>query len=300
MRRTYWLLFFSASSGVTLALGACSSKASGSSSSSGPPDGAYIAEDGAIIGPDGAVIEPDGGNRIEVVVTNETVNVGGTTRDYVLSVPKTYDASRKYPLVIALHGDGQNADGFRTFLGLDDIARSDAISAYPDQALDLYTPYDQNTDQRMIEEVVVALKAKLSIDPAKIWALGYSKGGFIANEIACRKPGLLKAMANHAAGAPEEPRGGDGFPQCPGVVGLPVLASNGDNDTGIGADYAAAYWAKINGCGSGKAPAAPAGCEKYDGCPAKLPVTYCLSAGVSHYPIWPAAARISWDFFGAL
>lgn len=281
---------------MVLALYACGGDGGGS----GPPDGATVDEDGAVVEPDGGEIPPDAAKPSKVKVTNEQVTVDGAARAYVLSVPKTYDAARSYPLIVALHGDGQDADGFRVFLGLDDISGDDAVMAYPDQSLDLFTPYAQNSDQMLIEAIITAVKGKLSIDAAKIWGFGYSKGGFMLNEIACRKPGLLKAMTAHAAGTPQEPVGPDGFPQCPGVIGLPVMTSQGDRDQSIGADYAAQYWATINGCSTNRTPTTPAGCEKSTGCPTGKPVTFCTAAGVTHYPIWGSAAQVSWDFFKTL
>lgn len=264
------------------------------------PDGATLTEDGAVIDQDGNVIPPDTAKPSKVNVTNEIISVSGGPRAYVLSVPKTYAAGRKYPLILGLHGDGQDATGFRVSLGLDDIAGDDAILAYPDQALDLFTPYDQNGDQLLIEAVITAVKGKLSIDDAKVWGVGYSKGAFMVNEIACRKPGLLKAIAAHATGAPQEPQGTDGYPICPGVIGLPVMTSEGDRDTGIGADFAANYWASVNGCTGTRAASTPAGCDKFTGCPPGKPVTFCLAPGVSHSPMWREAAQVSWDFFKSL
>ncbi len=114
----------------------------------------------------------------------------------------------------------------------------------------------------MLQAIINAVKGKRSIDDTKVWGFGYSKGAFMINEIACRKPGLLKAIAAHATGAPQEPQGGDGFPICPGVIGLPVMTSEGDRDTDIGADYAAQYWASVNGCTTNRTPTTPAVCEK--------------------------------------
>jgi polyhydroxybutyrate depolymerase len=280
-----------------LALYACGGESGGSSGTTPLPDGAVVDEDGAIIEPgaDGPVIPPDTAKPSKVDVTNEQVSVLGGPRSYTLSVPKKYDAARQYPLIIALHGDGQSGDGFRLFLGLDDISGDDAITAYPDQVVDLFAPYDQNQDQQLVEAVINDVKGKRSIDAAKVWAFGYSKGGYIANELACRKPGMFKAMAAHAAGAPQVPAA-----QCPGIVGLPVMLTEGDKDTAVGASFGASYWATINGCSTSRAPTTPAGCEKYTGCEAGKPVTYCLAAGVSHYPIWTGAAQASWDFFKSL
>jgi polyhydroxybutyrate depolymerase len=285
----------------TLAFFACSSTPPQKESGEPLPEGATRLEDGAVVMLDGAVVyPPDTPTKpSKVNATDETVTVLGTSRTYELAVPKTYDASRKYPLIIALHGDGQDGPGFRAFLNFDDIAGDDAIVAYPTGAVDLFTDYDSNADQLLVEATINDVKSKRSIDDAKVWGFGYSKGAFMLNEIQCRKPGLLKAMAFHAGSAPQE-RDDAGDPDCPGVTGLPVLATEGDRDTDIGADYGANYWATINGCGTSRSPSTPAGCFKTDGCPTDEPVFYCLAAGVSHYPIWNQAANVSWAFYNGL
>jgi polyhydroxybutyrate depolymerase len=296
------LLFASPAALATVLAGfACSSSEGSPPPYPSSPDGAVVLEDGAVVDPpDAGVIAPDTGPASKVNTTSETVTVMGQTRKYELAVPKSYDAGRAYPLIIALHGDGQDGASFHAFLDFDALAGDDAVVAYPTGASDLFTSYDQNADQQLIEATINAVKGKLSIDAAKVWGFGYSKGGFMANEIACRRPGVWKAMAIHAGGAPQEPQGADGFPQCPGVIGLPVLETEGQFDQGIGGDYGAQYWASVNGCGTGRTATAPAPCQASDGCPAGKPVIYCLAPGVSHYPIWGQAAAVSWGFFKSL
>jgi len=287
---------------VAVALFACGSDTvQKASTTPTPADDGGVLDDGALV--DNMVVEPPdvAMKPSKVTATNETVTVLGDTRQYVLVVPKTYDAARKYALIVALHGDGQDGPSFHALLTFDDVAGDDAIVAYPTGAVDLFTPYDQNGDQLLVDAVVNDVKGKRSIDSAKVWGFGYSKGGFIANEIACRKPGVLKAMAIHAGGAPQEPQGPDGFPSCPGVQRLPVLVTGGDKDPEVGGvDYGAKYWAKVNGCAQTRTATTPAECLKADVCPAGQPVIYCVAPGVAHYPIWAQAVNVSWSFFRSL
>jgi len=303
-RNVRFVLALGAAAATVLSGFACSENKIPASSSGGPPeaDGAVVEEEdsGLVVDPDGAVVaKVDSAKPSKVKITVEQIDVGTELREYALAVPKTYDAARKYPLIIALHGDGQNGPGVATFLDFQAVNGDDAIVAYPTGAEDLTTPYDQNPDQLLVEATINSVKGKLSIDDTKVWGFGYSKGGFMANEIACRKPGIFKAMAVHASGAPEEPRV-NGYPDCPGVVGLPVLATEGDRDTGIGGDYAAKYWAFVNGCGTTRGNPTADGCYTQNGCPAGKPVIYCLAANVSHYPIWGQATAVSWTWFKTL
>lgn len=298
---------------LTLALGcsfaavvtvfACSSDDGGGSSGTlFVPEGGMILEDGAVVGPDGELVEqPDATppKPSKVNLTDEQVDVGGKNRPYVLSVPKTYDASRKYPLVVAMHGDGDTGLGFSVGARLDEVAGGDAVIAYPTGANDLFTPFDQNDDQRMIEAIISAVKAKRSINEGKVWAFGYSKGGYMAAELACHKPGLFTAMAIHAGGAPARPAGAP-FPDCPGAAGIPTIVTHGSQDDPGGGEYGAAVWARIAACATARAATTPPPCERYDNCPGGKAVVYCQVAGLTHFPMWDQAAAVSWGFFSSL
>jgi polyhydroxybutyrate depolymerase len=300
-------VFGSVSAGMaTVAvLYACGGDTGSTSGATTPPAGATATQDGAVIDLD-APVEPDGpvdapdANVAKVDVTTKYLTVAGNPRKYVLSVPKTYSASRQYPLILALHGDGGNADDFRISLGLDDVSGDDAIVAYPDGVFELFKSYDQNGDQQLVEAVIADVKNNWSIDDAKVWAFGYSKGGFMINELACRKPGMLKAIAGHACGGPQKPEGPLTPEECPGILGLPVMITEGDQNTDIGGASGARFWATVNNCGTDMIATTPEGCEKYTGCDPGKPVTYCLAAGVSHSPIWAGAVQASWDFFNSL
>ncbi|MBX3189997.1 MAG: dienelactone hydrolase family protein [Labilithrix sp.] len=289
---------------VAVTAAACSSEpASEGAPDGGPnPDGDAARGDGPALPGDDASAPADGEAPSKVDVTNETVDVDGRPRDYVLAVPKTYAASRSYPLVIAFHGDGFNGPSFRNYFRIDNETGDDAIVTWPTgNDWDLFTDYDVNNDQKLVEAVILAIKSKYNVDDAKIWGVGYSKGGFLASEIACHKPGLLKAMAIHAGGAPQEPNGANGYPLCPSAIGLPVLVSHGTLDPQFGGgDYAANYWALVAGCGDTRSATTPSPCQKHDGCPASSPVLFCPVDGLRHVPLWSEAAKVSWAFFTSL
>lgn len=284
---------------------ACSSEGGGASSGAlpdGAPEGSIVLEDGAVVDPDGNIIDPqDSKPPSKVNTTKETVDVDGTPRTYLLSVPKTYSASKKYPLVMALHGDGQDGATFQSMLAFEEVSGDEAVVAYTDRSEDLNTPYDQNKDQKLVEYAIAAIKGKYSIDDARVWAVGYSKGAFQLNQIACRKPGVFKAMAVHAGGAPEDRQAGNpNAVDCPNAIALPVFATEGGNDSLIGGQFAALVWAQKAGCGGSTSPSTPSICRKYDGCPPATPVSICIVPGQSHYPLYDDAAEHSWAWFKSL
>ena len=292
-----WFHVFTATFAIT-SLYACSSDDSKPASTT--QDAAAPADDG----PDAATADgetPDDETPAssKVTTTTETIDVDGTSRRYVLSVPKNYDAGRSYPLILALHGDGQDAAGFVGFSKIETFSGDEAIVAYTDQSVDLFTDYEQNTDQKLIEYIVVALKQRYSIDASKIWGFGYSKGGYQLNEIACKKPGLLTAMAVHAGGAPQT-RDANGNVDCPNAIGLATFVTHGANDDPGGGEFGAAYWASRAGCQTTRRPSSPDICEAYDGCSAGKPVVFCVVPNQPHYPMYKDAAAHSWAWFKTL
>src|SRR5438445_11884944 len=63
---------------------------------------------------------------------DRTVKVGEQERSYVLHVPKSYDAKKPAPVVVALHGAAMNAEMMQAFTGLDDKADAEGfLVVYP-------------------------------------------------------------------------------------------------------------------------------------------------------------------------
>ncbi len=262
------------------------------------PSGPATDDGGGTVKRDGGTAKDSGGDA-PVTTTTESIQVDGTARRYVLSVPTKYDAKRSYPLIVALHGDGQSADDFVDFSKLEASSGQDAIVAYPDQSVDLFTAYDQNLDQRLIEVMILDLKERFSIDARKIWGFGYSKGAYQLNEIACRKPGLLTAMAIHAGGAPQE-RDENEAVDCPKAIGLATFVAHGSEDDPGGGEFAAQYWASRAHCESTRSPSTPDVCEAYDGCDEGKPVVFCVIPDQPHFPMYDNAAADSWAWFKTL
>src|SRR5687767_1404970 len=57
---------------------------------------------------------------------------GGRQRSYLLHVPRATESARSLPLVLAFHGGGGEAEGFKGYAGLDAVAdREGFLVAYP-------------------------------------------------------------------------------------------------------------------------------------------------------------------------
>jgi polyhydroxybutyrate depolymerase len=272
------------------------------------PEGGMQLEDGAVVDEDGAIVTPDGDKPSLVNVSTGTLD--GFTADrgpYVIAVPKTYAATKKYPLVLVIHGDGGDGAGMRNYHTLDNETGEDAIVVYPSGAgltWDQGTPYDQNTDQQYLVALIAAVKAKYSI--GKTFGVGWSAGGFIVNIVACRRAGIFDGIVSHAGGQPyTEPKDANGYQICAGNPTYPAFITNGDKDGTVdptSGDYDAQFWAHYNGCNedpAARTDVAPSPCKTHAGCPAGKPVTYCLIPGNGH-GIWSQAIPAEWAFLKAL
>jgi polyhydroxybutyrate depolymerase len=59
--------------------------------------------------------------------------IGGLTRTYIVRVPPRVSEGRPLPVVLAFHGGGGTASGFKAYAGLDALAdREGFVVVYPD------------------------------------------------------------------------------------------------------------------------------------------------------------------------
>jgi polyhydroxybutyrate depolymerase len=159
-----------------------------------------------------------------------------------------------------------------------------------------------NPDERFIVALVAEIAEGRRLDRKRIFATGYSSGGFMANILACHRPGMLRAIASNAGGAPYKQleTWPNGYPKCPGEEPVAMLALHGERDTGVTLDsgrFSAEYWAYVNGCQTDEMePTGYDECRVYRGCPRDKVVGFCSIPSLGHW-VWSEAAVASWTFF---
>lgn len=303
------------STAVALAFAACFAACSDSSDGNSPstnvtPDGGGDSTDSSSSN-DAATDpgnEPDAEPDVttppppKVDVTTESITVDGTPRQYVLAVPKNYDATRSYPLILVLHGDGGDGPSMRAGHTVDEVSGEDAIVAYPtginagwNQSLDV----PNNPDMHFMTQLVDALKGRYSIDAGRVFGVGYSSGAFMLNQISCVMS-MFRGIASHAGGAPYDTNGAP-VPDCSGGSPIAAIIFHGDADPSVpvDTDYAAQYWAQRAGCAGDTSPTTPSPCQAYNSCPSDKPVEICVIPGLGHIP-WSEGVEAEWAFFQAL
>jgi polyhydroxybutyrate depolymerase len=262
-----------------------------------------IEGDSAILPRAATPFREDGGASATRTSTH-TIEAAGRSRRYVLVEPAALEKARRYPLVFVFHGDGGDAASFHGAFPFEKASGADALLAYPDgigTTWDLETTTD-NREVKLVEAIIEELARRFPVDRARIYATGYSSGGFLSNVIACQRSGLLRAITSSAGGAPykQDETWPNGFPKCPGQAPIAMLALHGESDHGVTLDsgrFSAEYWAYINGCQTEQMETTGYDeCRVYRGCPAGKGVGLCVVPRLGHW-VWAQAAEASWTFF---
>jgi polyhydroxybutyrate depolymerase len=221
-----------------------------------------------------------------------------------LHIPESLPERGPLPLVLVFHGDGGDAPGFHQGYPFENASGADAFLAYPDGigfTWDLESTFE-NRDVKFAEALIDELAKSYPIDRARLFATGYSSGGFLSNVIACQRSGLLRAIASNAGGAPykQSQTWPNGYSKCPEQAPTPMLALHGEDDYGVtlgSGRFSAEYWAYVNGCKTDEMETTGyQECRVYRGCPAGKAVGFCQVPGLGHW-VWDRAAEASWTFF---
>lgn len=120
-------------------------------------------------------------------------------RTFLVKVPAGYDGSHPVPLVVAIHGYGNDAGGFEPYFGLDAVADEQGfLVVYPDGTIDasgrrFFSATDACCDffgsgvddVAFIKALLDHMAAKYNVDPNRIYAVGHSNGGFMSYRLAC-------------------------------------------------------------------------------------------------------------------
>ena len=131
---------------------------------------------------------------------NGTLVHGGQTRKYVIYVPAIYTTQGiKVPLLVGLHGNGDNAANFSQICmsSISDTANYIVVypEALPDPILTTnawhsgagFTGYEVNSavdDVGFINKLMNTVIASYQIDTNRMYVFGFSFGGFMTNKMA--------------------------------------------------------------------------------------------------------------------
>jgi poly(3-hydroxybutyrate) depolymerase len=277
----------SAGAGASTSAASSSASQGGSSSSSASGSGGQGGD-----GAGGMVGSPGCGTPETPGTSDETLDVGGTERSYVLALPEAVDGQTPVPLVFGFHGFNGSGTSASQYFEL--TGSEPAIYVYP-QALPLPGQNDvgwdmepDGVDVAFIDALLTALGDAHCIDLSRVFAAGHSHGASFSNHLGCYRPEALRAVAPVAGGGPwaDHCTGSVSAMVIHGAADMDVLIENGMNSRD--------HWLDANGCsGASSSPADPSPCVSYAGC--AEPVLWCEHGGGHEWPRF-AGAGIR-DFF---
>lgn len=113
-----------------------------------------------------------------------------TLQPYTIKLPKNYDPGKKYPLLVFLHGSGQDEQMVLN------SPRSDGnfIELAP-YGRDMYRCYSSDSSQNDIMEAIEDVQLCFRVDKEKIIIGGFSMGGYGALRTFYEHPDLYKGIA---------------------------------------------------------------------------------------------------------
>jgi predicted peptidase len=160
---------------------------------------------------------------------------------YRLLKPDDYDAKKKYPLVLFLHGAGEHGkDNDKQLVhGVAEFAKADSRKKHPCFLIAPQCPTgqgwsdfmakkgapskEQSEPGRLAVELVEAIQKEYSIDPNRLYITGLSMGGYGTWDIITRHPDVFAAAV---------PICGGGDPsKAERIAKLPIWVFHGGKDS---------------------------------------------------------------------
>lgn len=242
------------------------------------------------------------------LLSKQPISVKNNARTYDLFVPDSH-GKKPLPLIFVFHGSGGDGAGIRRTFDLERHANGEAIFVYPDGfggEWDLESKAPSNIDMLLFDAILEAVSDSHCVDTKRVFATGYSAGGYFSNQLACRRGGKLRAIASHSGGGPfgqSDEYGDDGRLRCPErAVAALVVHGTADGDVKLEeAHKSREHWRRVNGCRSGPGDAiSPSPCVQLAECSEDRPVVYCEIPGLGH-EVWPEnGAKLTWELFSSL
>ncbi|MET0343138.1 MAG: hypothetical protein ABW252_19170 [Polyangiales bacterium] len=247
------------------------------------------------------VRSPGCGQEQGLTSGTHTLRVGSAERQYVLSVPRDYDAERPYRVVFAFHGVGSDAQQAQRTFGLEQATGGQAVLVYP-QAVDQQADVKSwgtsgpaaDDDLALFDTLVAEVGDNLCVDQNHVFATGQSTGGFFANTLGCARGKTLRGIAPVGGGGP--------FVDCDGghVAAFVIGAQDDRLVASAAVESSRDHWLRASGCTGYSVARGPSLCVDYEACNVpEHPVRFCLEQRGDQ--TWPTyGGQEIWKFFEGL
>lgn len=245
-----------------------------------------------------------------------------------VALPDKFDAFKKYPVVIVLHGGGGSGEQMRVLSEFDILGdKQGFIAVFPDGTPTLGTQLmtwnagdccgkaqqRDVDDVRFLDVLIDTVVRKYNGDPKRVYMTGHSNGGMMTYRYACVHPEKLAAIAVNAGqewyrkctetnrpvpilhihGTEDHCANYEGGKRCGGCF-ADVLGTSGVN--AVRQCFAVPdnmqAWARRYECNADTVPRPSIGavsCKDWQGCKGGSSVRLCSIEGAGHS--WPGGVR---------
>lgn len=234
----------------------------------------------------------------------QTLEIQGDDRYYLLDVPDDADNTEPLMLVFALHGFDMNNIAVVDLFNFTERSGGQAITVWPqgegphpgnvshwgDGVLE--STWSANAkNYEFLQQIMSDLGERYCIDRERTFITGFSMGGFFTNSMACEHPDWFRGFAPVAGGGPQN---------CAGSTPVAIMVQHGTADDIVdleSGEDSRNFWLSQNGCGQASTTSLN-NCAFYEGCPDEAPVAWC-TGNYEHY-IPSEVASNAWSFFSSL
>jgi polyhydroxybutyrate depolymerase len=156
------------------------------------------------------------------------LDVGGSDRWFLLTVPGAHDGSTPLPVVFSFHGLSEGAVVHTLMSEYSGIAeREGFVVVFPQGRFnpvrwDADPNSDPNEDVQFVEEILETLGDELCLDERRVYASGLSYGAFMTSLVTCKLSHRFAAVAPVAGIRLTDP--------CPQDRAVPIVTFHGTDD----------------------------------------------------------------------
>lgn len=181
----------------------------------------------------------------------------GINRTWIVYLPANYNTGDSFPLLLALHGLTQTGQSIMNFSGFNAIADTgNFVVVYPDGINNSWnvglSGGSTANDVGFISALIDTLHQRYAINLNRVYATGFSNGGFLSYKLACELGNRIAAIAPVSGTMTDA-----SFSACTPERNIPVLHIHGTNDFvvsyngGFGnksVDQVLGFWKNYNNC----------------------------------------------------
>lgn len=222
---------------------------------------------------------------------SRSIQSGGLTRSYILSIPDNYDNSRPYRLIFGLHWLNGTANDVATggadgavwaFYGQKQLSNNGTIFVAP-QGIDNGWANTNGRDVTLVDDLIRLVEGDLCVDTSRVFAMGWSYGGAMSYALACARPTVFRAVVVYSGANLSGCSGGTQPVAYFGIHGIHDSVLNISNGRSLRDTFV-----RNNGC-TAQSPREPAQgslthiTTAYAGCRAGYPVQWAAFDG-DHTP----------------